>query len=649
MKIKQIQRISFKRALREFEIAGYTKTLKEARDVLGANGKNVLIIPDTSLPTSDKSIIGNLSDEKALEFVDLMKTYLGINAIEHLPQGDYHENSHHFNPYNSTSLTHAKHLINLENFTKEEFGTLLKPEEIKENKHTEESGKSRVHFEDIYNKDSDFNDALKLAYSRFDEKNPLWKDYLEYRKENDANIIPRVLFSKLADKYWNYDFTCWPEPDATLFQNVDEKKQERLEELKKEHKDEIDFYAFQQFYANKNLKHSKEKLNQKGIDLIGDCPIRFSRDEIWANPDACKGDLTVGQGGWNIEALDYKNLFDEKGEPLPSMQLLGKKFSKMLKDYDGIRVDCGWCYVQPSLYDKTGKRAYVNNEKNFLDDKIVKYFDKLAKEIKGKDYDLSKIMYETEVGPYEDFFGFDPKGGVIEPLKGRVQIFTTTFASEKWGTLKNYKLRGIKNDELLIGTGNHDSAPINNLYKKETPLSEEEIESLNKMYTDYFKYRVEFKTKEDLIKAKRAEIATAKNQMHFFYDIFGWKLNKGEEHNLVDNYYSTKISKNFKEEYINSLKVGTGYNPMESIQLAFLRSGKDEEHKELYDKVSRYSAILKAEEGELLEPIEGGNQGKGKNNKKTFAIIGGILAGLAGLGALVFSKPKEKPKKKEKV
>ena len=39
MKIKQIQRISFKRALREFEIAGYTKTLKEARDVLGAMAK----------------------------------------------------------------------------------------------------------------------------------------------------------------------------------------------------------------------------------------------------------------------------------------------------------------------------------------------------------------------------------------------------------------------------------------------------------------------------------------------------------------------------------------------------------------------------------------------------------------------------------
>ncbi len=653
MKITKTQKISFKRALKESEIAGYTKTLKEARKVLGADGKNILIVPDTSLPTTNKSVVGNMSDKQALEFANFMKTYLGINAIEHLPQGDFQENSDKFNPYNATSLTYPKHLINLENFTKEEFGQLLKPEEIKTNDKAQETGRSRVSFKEVYNKNSDFSDALKLAYSRFDKTNPLWGDYQEYRKENDENIIPRVLFSELAKKYNNYEPSNWPEPDATLFENVDKTKQERLEKLKEEYKKQIDFYAFSQFFANKNLKYSKEKLNKMGLDLVGDCPIRFSRDEIWANPEACRDDLFVGNGSWNIKALDFENMFDEDGKPLPSMQLLGKKFSKMLKDYDGIRIDCGWCYVQPALFDKDGKRKYINDKKNLLDDKVVKYFEKLAQEIKGKDYDLSKIMYEAEVGIGEDFFGFDNKnGGVIKPLENRVQIFTTTYAEDNWGTLRDYKSRGIKDDELLIGTGNHDSEPLNNLSKSGKALTDEEIEKLNELYTDYFNYRTEFKTREDLIKAKRAEIALAKNQMHLFYDVFGWKLNEGEIHHLVDNYYSTKINQDFKQEYLNSLKDGTGYNPMESLQIAFLRDGNHVHHKELYDKISKYSAILKAEEGEMLnvfdeqETATNTKPKKKENKTSSYFIFGAIAAGLFAVGTFIYSKFKKKPEEK---
>ena len=680
MKADPINKISFKRALRESEIADYTKTLREARSILGADGKNVLIVPDTSLPTTNKSIIGHLGDEKALEFAEFMKTYLGINAIEHLPQGDFHENSGHFNPYNATSLTYPKHLINLENFTKEEFGSLLKPEEIETNNKSEGTGKSTIDFREVYNKNSNFNNSIKLAFSRFDENNPLWDEYKNYRKENNENIIPRVLFSELAEKYHNHEPSNWDEPDATLFKDVDETKKKRLEELKEEYREQIDLYAFGQFFANKNLKYAKEKLNEKGIDLIGDCPIRFSRDEIWANPEACSKELTVGQGSWDIKALDYENLFDEDGNPMPSMQLLGKKFSKMLKDYDGIRIDCGWCYVQPTLYNQKGERTYINNEKNFLGDKIIKYFEKLAKEIKGEDYDLSKIMYETEVGEYDDFFGFDPKGGVIAPLRDRVQIFTTTYASKDWGTLKNYKRRGIKNNELLLGTGNHDTSPINNFSKKEETLSDSEIKSLNEMYENYFNYRTEFKTKEDLIKAKRAEVALAKNQMHLFYDVFGWKLSEEDKHRLVDSYYKTKINQDFKKEYLDSLKAGTGYNPMESIKIAFLKGGNHVYHKKLYDKVSKYSEILKAGEGEMLgeeikikekespkavdtkkekpqekiqkpekpkeETKKPENKPEEKKRTSPYMIFGAITLGLVTIGSLIYSKFKKKPEQK---
>lgn len=689
MNVSKVKNLSFKRALKESEIADYKKTMEEARKLLGTDGSNVLIVPDTSLPTSGKSIIGNISDEKALEFADFMKTYLGINAIEYLPQGDFHENSDRFNPYNATTLTYPKHLINLESFTKKEFGELLKPEEIKTNTNSEGTGRSKVHFKEVYDENSNFNETLKIAYSRFDKTNPLWQEFLDYRKENDENIIPRVLFTKLIKEHGEYETSKWPEPDATLFKDVDENKKARLEELKSKYKDEIDFYAFEQFFAHKNLQYSKEKLNKMGIDLVGDCPIRFSEDEIWANPDACKNDIFIGKPNWRIKALDYQKLFDENGEPMPSMQLLGKKFTKMLKDYDSIRVDCGWCYIQPSLYDRaTGKKKYVNSDKNKVDDKILNYLDKLAKEVKGEDFDLNKIMYEVEVGSDADFYAIDDKEGVIPPLKDRVKIFTTvhadTTSKNHWGTLSGYRLLGVDYDKMILGTGNHDHEPLRNFSKGDKPLTEREIELSNNFYSNYFNYRKEFKNKQDFTIGKRAEIALAKNQMHFFYDIFGWKLNEDEKKgDLTKTYYATKINEDFKKEYLDSLKAGTGYNPMEILQIAFLNDSSDKfraEHKDIYQKVKKYSKILKEEEPKepkktevtstnktddikqedkintpnTDKPDEKKNNenkdGRDKvKNKSVFVAIGAIIAGLAAIGAFIRSKFKKKPEKKEKV
>ncbi len=714
MNISKVQNLSFKRALRESEIEDYKKTLKEGREAIGADGKNILIVPDTSLPTSNKSIIGNLSDEKALEFADFMKTYLGINAIEYLPQGDFQEDSHDFNPYDSTTLTYPKHLINLESFTKKEFGELLKPDEIKTNNKFEGTGRSEIPFKEVYEENSDFNKTLKVAYSRFNKTNPLWQEYLDYRKENDENIIPRVLFLNLVKEHGEYRTANWPEPDSTLFKDVDETKKNRLEELKTKYKDQIDFYAFEQFFAHKNLKYSKEKLNKMGLELVGDCPIRFSEDEMWANPDACSKDIFIGKPSWKINALDFQNMFDKNGEPLPSMQLLGKKFKKTLRDYDSVRIDCGWCYIQPSLYDgKTQEKKYINTEKNKFGDTIVNYFEKLAKEVKGEDYDLSKIMYEVEVGGGDDFYAVDRKKGVIEPLENRTQIFTTVHTDldpdTKWGTMQAYTLLGVNRNDMLLGTGNHDYAPLRDLQKGEEQLTDREIEKLNKHFYRYFNYRENFDNKEDLAKGKRAEVALAKNQMHFFYDVFGWKLNDKEKNKeLTRAYYGTKINENYKDEYLNSLKDGTGYNPMESLKIAFMNNIYDthrKENSELYNKIVKYSEILKAEEGEMLEepastapatdPIKNGEnetnvtpktdeqptktEGAGETgkteNKNTeqekdkpengttkekekiknenkfspYVIVGTIVAGLMAAGAFIHSKFKKKPEKKEKV
>ena len=91
MKINSIgSSFAFKRALKPEEIADYTDVMARAREKLGANGKNILYVPDVSLPQKNTTGVGNFGDPKALEYFDLMKTYLGINTVLTTPQGAYY-------------------------------------------------------------------------------------------------------------------------------------------------------------------------------------------------------------------------------------------------------------------------------------------------------------------------------------------------------------------------------------------------------------------------------------------------------------------------------------------------------------------------------------------------------------------------------
>ena len=69
--------------------------------------------------------------------------------------------------------------------------------------------------------------------------------------------------------------------------------------------DDLKFFKFKQFLAQKHLEIGKKELNKKGIKLCGDCPLRFSDDEVRAFPRAFKKNATMGIHSWNIPSLDF--------------------------------------------------------------------------------------------------------------------------------------------------------------------------------------------------------------------------------------------------------------------------------------------------------------------------------------------------------
>ena len=86
----------------------------------------------------------------------------------------------------------------------EQLKKILNIIEIETNNKSEGTGKSTIDFREVYNKNSNFNNSIKLAFSRFDENNPLWDEYKNYRKENDENIIiEKIKGSKVDPKIEN--------------------------------------------------------------------------------------------------------------------------------------------------------------------------------------------------------------------------------------------------------------------------------------------------------------------------------------------------------------------------------------------------------------------------------------------------------------
>ena len=88
MRTNPINQLNFKRAYTAKEKDKAVSYQKQAMELLG-NKKVTLIVPETSLPVLSENIgAGQLNSKSAQDFFEFAKTYMGINSIKVLPQGE---------------------------------------------------------------------------------------------------------------------------------------------------------------------------------------------------------------------------------------------------------------------------------------------------------------------------------------------------------------------------------------------------------------------------------------------------------------------------------------------------------------------------------------------------------------------------------
>ena len=276
---------SFGRALTQDEMNEYKKTLEHAKKKIGNDGRSIFIVHDACLPQdADKNTgVANLSSKKSLQFFDFMKDYLGIKEIEVLPLGEVspYQDGKFFCAYNSSAFSLSPHQINLELLTTPQYSSLLTKSDIDNvvASNTKPNKETIVNFQNVVNKDSSFDNALKKAFFKFkkgEDIGNLRTKFAQYINENRDWLEPKGLHLALTEEYKGKNWREWAKTDKDILIDKKGSTLDRINFLTSKYKDQIHFYYFKQFLADSHLAYAREKLNERGLKLIGDCLISFS-------------------------------------------------------------------------------------------------------------------------------------------------------------------------------------------------------------------------------------------------------------------------------------------------------------------------------------------------------------------------------------
>ena len=581
--------ISFNRALTNQEEKEFKSITSDASDVLGiSDGIRLYKIFPTALPVNQQEYLGSgkLNSDRAIEYLKFISLYTGSNAIKVYPVGQMPYQTrfdNYYCPYERMGIVFGEDNINFRNYenillSKSDIDEFLIPDS------------TRCDFENEFDyKTGAIQSLLKKAYENLENPNAsaIKNEFIEFKNKLKSDTLDRLAiapFVKEIDSELFKDFSISPD------------KQKRFEEYKKQYNQEIDIYKFGKFLAQRELNAAKEKLKQEHLELFGDCPIGFSSDEVFCFPDAFFPENI--SPGWGFRALKYNEILINGTE---ANRLFKEKISTHLEFFDGIRFDVGWQYFSTQL-QKTDDDGNEETISLGIEDKLVDFIEKTAKEIKGESYDIKKLMYEWDVGSdsAQIFDWSTGKPHVNSYVKNRTPVVTSVyehFNDYGWGNPQFINNTGLKN--YIIGTNNHDGVPLRLLAENDfddnginvtnlAQIRKDNISALNKSLNLPIKW---LQNPKNFIKAKFAELFQAKNHFLFFNDVIGNNKRMDSENTDPDN-YRFRLDKDYEAQYHSALQNGYGFNLAQSLAIAMKAQNLDKKYPNLYSKIENFAQIL---------------------------------------------------------
>lgn len=182
--------------------------------------------------------------------------------------------------------------------------------------------------------------VLRLAFGRINDE--VAERIAEFKKKESYWLDDYALFMALSDSYGS-DWTKWEK--ALAF-----REPAALEAARKEHKDGIAYYIFEQYEFYRQWHFVKEKINARGIRIIGDLPFYVATQsvDVWTHAS----EFMLGKDGRPSAVAGVPpDAFAERGQvwgnclyDFAAMKKNGYKWwreriTHCLEMYDALRLD----------------------------------------------------------------------------------------------------------------------------------------------------------------------------------------------------------------------------------------------------------------------------------------------------------------------
>lgn len=624
--------VQFKRKPTVKEFQFYTASINEGLKVLD---KNIgMIIHNSCLPSAkaQNNGIGSLLSKLAEEiFIPFLKSH-GISKIQQEP--NYIRRFSDPSPYDPVSTSKNFYMAPLERLASPEYATLLSAATlggILQRKQAE-NNEERVNYKNVA---ADYELAMQEAYTRMQMRvNPnlidgtasvsdinktkaLAKDFEAFKAEKQTELEPNAMYEILIKKYNKEDWKKWDEADRNLYDSPNSK---RLQELKEENKDEIDFYLFKQWITEREIAKTNERNKKLGISIVADTPIAFTPAEEWLNKDLFLEDFSLGcppdyfsKDGqrWGFAVLNPKKIFNKDGSLGKGGEFLKKRYEEIFKaSPGGVRIDHLIGLIDPFVYTESEPHMTATNSGRLYSSPHIGI---LSEYTKYTDDDFSAI-FEKIIIPAAEKFGLSKSDIICEDLGDKTP--PTKRVMEKLGlsglSVTQFGYSGVDAPkENVIMLGAHDNKSYieytDELFGRAAGLGSGRDTFIYKTHIlgsdtvvpgkDVNLYREELRRdKKKFMAASFAELFTSPAQkvQIFFTDFFGI----GKTYNVPGtkkDCWTLRLPENWEELYYENLHNGFGVNLPEAIATAIRQKGEafSAPHKSLLRKLDYFTKVLK--------------------------------------------------------
>ena len=344
--------------------------IREALRVLGIR-RLLLGIHDPAFPSIAAEDIGRGSPYSlgAREFLDFVLS-LGFTGIQLGPQGM--TSLTNASPYDGTLFSRNPLSLALLPLTTEEGDALLPEETLA----ALVAGRPKGNPARTAHAFAWQTQALVLAevWQRFKAKQAqgalteLSEEFALFRDANEHWLVRDGLYEALCHRYGVHSWRNWTgDRQAGLDRHLWHARGETDDNVRKRRRfllahfgEAIAAYAFTQFLLDRQHRALRRHARHLGLELFGDLQIGFSDRDAWSAQSFVLPGYVMGappsrtnpEGQpWNYPLLDpSRSCMGPDGQPGPALHFLQQRLAKMLREFDGLRIDhphgliCPWVY-----------------------------------------------------------------------------------------------------------------------------------------------------------------------------------------------------------------------------------------------------------------------------------------------------------------